>query len=91
SNSRYSLERGLPAKASVRLKRKSQAYPGNWQLYGTYLAAYAALSGNDLPLFCHPSCRSALQPFETGHFLSWHADCYVSIKKIWSTGKGFPK
>jgi len=73
------------------LKRKSQAYPGNWQLYGTHLAAYAAFGGNGLPLFWHHACLSVSQPFENGLFKDWHADCYVSIKKIWSTGKGFPK
>ncbi|WP_243246766.1 hypothetical protein, partial [Pseudomonas maioricensis] len=64
---------------------------GNWQLYGAHLAAYATPSGNALPLFWHCHCLLTRQPLETGRFSDWHADCYVSIKKIWSTGKGFPK
>jgi hypothetical protein len=62
-----------------------------WQLYGVHLAAYGTRSGNALPLFWHCLCLPPRQPLETGRFSDWHADCYVSIKKIWSTGKGFPK
>jgi len=60
------------------------------QKNGTALAASTSHSGNPLPLFWHHPGECALKPPEHGLLHRWHGACYVSIKKIWSTGKGFP-
>jgi hypothetical protein len=79
--------------ASVPTQRNVISYNSSphWQIYGASLAACAPDSGNALPLFWHCRCRTPSQAFENGCLANWHADCYVSVTKIWSTGKGFPK